>query len=225
MDRFKSFIKNNTDTFRLMVMLFFIVVLLVVFHVVSLNRMADIEVRRDMEVDVQVAVSVIDKRVSGLGNLSKQGATAIARVSEEHESVKFAIDKLLDTYALTDQFDECYYVTADRQMYMHNGQLLPISDGQFNSIWSDDDEANSYKMLSDLGIGASNLYLVSPSYIGNKKIGYFLGGMTSSDRFTEETASYMELNANIFLIDRDGHVFAEIDKAKDDRISDLKNLY
>ena len=35
----------------------------------------------------------------------------------------------------------------------------------------------------------------------------------------------MELESNIFLIDKNGHVFAEIDKAQDSSISNLKNLY
>ncbi|MBR4174296.1 MAG: EAL domain-containing protein [Lachnospiraceae bacterium] len=225
MDRFKSFIKNNTDTFRLMVLLFFIVVLLVVFHVVSLNRMADIEVKRDMEMDTKVAVCVLDNKLSGLGSLAKQGAAAVARVSEEHDSVEFAIDKLLDTYVYAEQFDECYYLTADKKLYMQNGQLLPISDDQIERIWSEDDEPHSYRLLSDLGIGSSVFYMASPSYIGNKKIGYFLGGLTSSYRFSEETSTYMELESNIFLIDKNGHVFAEIDKAQDSSISNLNNLY
>ena len=225
MIRIGKFFKDHKDTLIFVIILLAGLTVLGLVHVFALSKMADNEILEDMEQDVNVASGLMESELEKLGDMAVQGASALSRTADDPDFFENRLTRVLGVYVEYGAFEEAFYATSDGRLFMHNGQQIPLRGEIYESLWSSSDRPGSYRFLSGLNLGRSRLYVVSPVYAGDEKIGCFLGGNVKMEELSEKLGGLVELADFLFLSDSRGNILLRNETLEDEELGGLTNIF
>lgn len=169
--------------------------------------------------NVQSAEKIVFDHMNNTLNLIEQAA--VLMTADGDKLTRTDIFEAIQKYAAMENFTNIYYLSNEGQLYRQDETVNEDMTENMEHLLPLRTAACYTKFEQVNGKSEGVAYYVAPVYLKQAKVGYLVGAADMSVFFSGYALEHISEQANVFLIDENGAVYARTTEAK---VEDGENL-